>query len=94
MVTVKLVEISMLDRTFVFRFYDEKGLEIGVEHVVAGVDFENELFDRLLQNTTIAELTQLQEGFSLDRGDDWGKLATIAYNKLVNRQGSIIGGAL
>ena len=66
MVLVKLFLIRIDDKAIVFRFFDEQGNEIGSRGVNAGKDFDEALFNEIINNMTISEFYKLKaEGFVL-----------------------------
>ena len=81
MVVVKLFQIRMSDRAIVFRFFED-GNEIGSR----GVNLDEETFNAIVSNLTIADFFRLkQEGFELpeDPKTELEKVAVQAYNEFL-----------
>jgi len=83
---VKLFQIRMSDKAIVFKFYDDQNNELGSRGVNAGKDFDEALFEEILQNMTIFEFYKLKtEGFALpdEPSTPIEQVAKIAYDQLV-----------
>ena len=86
MVLVKVFQIRMSDRAIVFRFFDEQGNEIGSRGVNAGRDFDEGLFDEIVNNMTISDFYNYKtNGFVLPDQPSTAleQVAKIAYEQLM-----------
>ena len=86
MVLVKVFQIRMSDKAIVFRFFDEQGNELGSRGVNAGRDFDEALFDEVVNNMTISEFYRLKtEGFILPDQPSTAleQVAKIAYDQFL-----------
>lgn len=84
---VKVFQIRMADKAIVFEFLDEAtGENIGSRGVNAGKDFDEALFDAIVNNMAIAEFYKLKtEGFVLPNNPttELEQVAKIAYDQFV-----------
>jgi len=86
MVLVKIYQIRLSDKAIVFKFYDEQGNEVGSRGVNAGNDFDEALFDEIINSVTISDFYNYKtKGFVLPDQSSTAleQVAKIAYDQFV-----------